>query len=363
MQILKLAEASEELVIQSACAVLAGGGLLIFPTETTYGAGVDATNTQAVEKLLRYKTRREGKPLSIAVANQEMAEQYAVLNEQARTLYQQFLPGPLTIVSFAQNDALAPGIVSEFGTIGVRIPNYPLLIKISAAYGKPITATSANGSGEKRPYSLQDIFNHISEKQKALIDCCLDAGELPHNLPSTVIDTTLSTPVTLRQGDLLSRVGTHTQQIITRSESETQKLAGKLVLKHWDTIKNTGLVIGLDGSLGAGKTIFSQGVAQFLHIPEQLHSPTYTYYEEYSFERHGVQGIMIHADFWKVDSLALFEKLEFAELVQPPCVVVIEWWSQVAKYCIPFLKTASIPYIQCTIADLGDSRSLTIYET
>ncbi len=362
MQILKLAEAPEELIIQNACAVLKSGGLLIFPTETTYGAGVDATNDQAVEKLLRYKTRREGKPLSIAVTNQQMAEQYAVLNEQARTLYQQFLPGPLTIVSYAQKDVLAPGVVSEFGTIGVRIPDYPLLLKISAAYGKPITATSANGSGEKRPYSLQNIFDHISDKQKTLIDCCIDAGELPHNLPSTVIDTTLSTPVTLRQGKLMSHADAHSQHIITRSESETQELAGKLVLKHWDTLKTTGLVIGLDGPLGAGKTIFSQGVAQFLHIPEQLHSPTYTYYEEYPFDRHGVRGTLVHADFWKVDSLAVFEKLEFATLLQPPCVIVIEWWSQVAEHCIPLLKTAGVPYLQCTIADLGNTRSLSIYE-
>lgn len=362
MEILKLAEAPEKAIIETACRVLQNGGLLIFPTETTYGAGVDATNKDAVEKLLRYKTRREGKPLSIAVTNQEMAGHYAQINEQASALYQQFLPGPLTVVSFAREGTLAPGVVSEFGTIGVRIPDYPLLLKIIAAYGKPITATSANGSGEKRPYTLQDIFDHISDAQKSLIDCCLDAGVLPHNAPSTVIDTTLSTPVTLRQGQLFKNEEATAQKIVTKTEDETKTLAGKIVLTHWDELKRTGLVIGLDGPLGAGKTVFAKGVAQFLQMPDQLHSPTYTYFEEYAFERQNVSGLLIHADFWKVDSEALFEKLEFERLLKPGTVIIVEWWSQVADYCLPILQKNSIPLVVCTITDTHPDRMIGIYE-
>lgn len=364
MQILKLAETTEDNSITQACAVLSQGGLLIFPTETTYGAGVDATQPAAVQKLLSYKSRREGKPLSIAVADAAVAEKYALVNEQARTLYKQFLPGPLTIVSYAREGTLAPGVASEFGTIGVRIPDYPFMLKLLRAYGKPITATSANASGEKRPYSLADIFAALSPKQLSLIDCCLDAGTLPERPPSTVIDTTLATPVTLRQGELLQHdAQTVATVLITTSERETKDLAGKLVLKKWDQIKQTGLLIGLNGPLGAGKTVFSKGVAEFLQIPDVLHSPTYSYYEEYPFTRHGVAGTLIHADFWKVDSRELFHKLEFEKLLKPNHVIVVEWWSQVAEFAVPLLTAASIPSLIGTFEDTNSARNITIYET
>ncbi|HEX9817471.1 MAG TPA: L-threonylcarbamoyladenylate synthase, partial [Patescibacteria group bacterium] len=256
-------------VIMQAVTVLRGGGLVIYPTETVYGVGVEATNPEAVKKLLKYKSRREGKPLSIAVSNQAMAEQYVQLNEQARALYRQFLPGPYTIISQGLG-RVTVGVESEFGTLGVRIPDYPLITELVQKLGKPITATSANASGKKRPYSLADLFDHLSAKQKSLIDLVIDVGELPKNEPSVVIDTTLSTPLTMR--------GSFTQAdrvFITHSDQETRQLAGKLMLKYWDRAQNQGLLIALNGELGAGKTVFTQGVGQFLQVAEPVSSPTY----------------------------------------------------------------------------------------
>lgn len=351
MEILRLADTPIKTIISKTIDVLASGGLVIFPTETTYGAGVDATHPQAVEKLLSYKSRREGKPLSIAVTSQEMAGKYVVLNEQAVALYKQFLPGPVTVVSKSK-DTVAPGVASEFGTVGVRIPDYPLLLEILASYSKPITATSANGSGQKRPYSITDIFENISEKQKSLIDLVLDAGTLPPNPPSTVIDTTLSTPVTLREGSItVENSSTNTHVLYSQSEAETKSIAGRLVLKHWDNVGKTGLVIGLEGPLGAGKTVFAKGVAEFLQLSEQLTSPTYTYIEEYPFTRHSTQGNFYHLDMWKVDTAAVFEKLELERILLPRNVFVIEWWSQVAAFCKPLLQEHSIPLLTIDITE------------
>lgn len=373
MKIIQLAHTPQEVVIETTCAVLTAGGLVIFPTETTYGAGVDATNQTAVDKLLTYKSRREGKPLSIAVTSQEMAEKYVVLNDQARALYEQFLPGPVTVVS-QDKGVVAQGVVSEFGTVGVRIPDYPLLLKLLTVYGKPMTATSANGSGQKRPYAIQDIFANLSEKQKNLIDLVLDAGTLPENPPSTVIDTTLSTPVTLRQGDIelqtaVGKSGTE-YELRSQSETETKSIAGRLVLKHWDTVVKRGLVIGLDGPLGAGKTVFAKGVAEFLQITDLLTSPTYTYSEEYEYTRHQTTGKLYHLDMWKVDSQAIFEKLELAASLKPGTVMVIEWWSQIAAYFQPILTDQSVPVVtvllneQATpLADTTAPRLLQIRET
>src|SRR3989304_1221808 len=100
--------------IDRAVKVLKTGGLVIYPTETCYGAGVDATNQKSVAKVLKYKTRREGKPLSIAVTDQKMASRYVKLNATAKNLYKQFLPGPLTVVS-AGKHRVASGVESETG--------------------------------------------------------------------------------------------------------------------------------------------------------------------------------------------------------------------------------------------------------
>ena len=354
MQTLDLKNTPAEVVIAKTCEVLAAGGLVIFPTETTYGAGVDATNPAAVEKLLSYKSRREGKPLSIAVTSLAMAEKYVHINDQARTLYAQFLPGPVTVVS-KDAGVVAPGVASEFGTVGVRIPDYPMLLSLLKTYGKPMTATSANGSGQKRPYAIQDIFDNISDKQKSLIDLVLDAGTLPTNPPSTVIDTTLSAPVTLREGavELESAAGQtgSRYELTSASEAETKEIAGRLVLKHWDAVGKTGLVIGLDGPLGAGKTVFAKGVAEFLQITTHLTSPTYTYIEEYTFTRHQTTGKLYHLDMWKVDSAEMFEKLELASLLKPGTVLVIEWWSQVAPYFSAQLEAAAVPLVTASVTE------------
>lgn len=379
MQILKLDAAGIPAISANECvtqavAVLRAGGLILFPTETVYGAGVDATNPEAVAKLLAYKSKREGKPLSIAVTDIEMAQKYVELNESAKKMYARFLPGPVTVVSKArQNSALVPGVISEFGTVGVRIPAYDLIHDIVKALGKPMTATSANASGKKRPHSIADVFEGLSGKQKGLIDLVIDAGILPPNEPSTVIDTTLSTPITLRSGAIDAAgekeraAGEETTTLTTNSESETKMLAGKLLLKYWNTIRSTGLVIGLDGSLGTGKTIFAKGVADFLGIKETITSPTYSYIQEYEYERHGVTGTFFHLDVWKIDTAEQAKLLEIPSLIKPNSVVVIEWWEQIKQFeKFEGSQLNQKNLLQIKISDLGEqnqtNRTITITE-
>ncbi len=337
-------------VVQETIKVLAQGGLVIFPTETTYGAGVDALNPDAVQQLLQYKSRREGKPLSIAVNSLEMAEKYVEVNESAKRVYERFLPGPVTVVSRSKN-VVAPGVASEFGTLGIRIPAYTLILELIEKYEKPITATSANASDAKRPYTVEDIFDGLSEKQKSFIDLILDAGELPHNPPSTVIDTTLSTPVVFRQGEV--EIGQPTSVVTVQSTSadETKSIAGRLLLKHWNAVKKTGVIIGLNGSLGMGKTIFAKGIAEFLKISAQITSPTYTYMEEYDFERHGVQGKLFHLDVWRIESPEEMERLGFSDLLQPNQVIVIEWAQQIGQYLKEIQEKKNLPYIEVNFTE------------
>lgn len=388
MQIISLKNTAIDQIIAKASQVLAQGGLVIYPTETVYGAGVDATNQQAVDKLLSYKSRREGKPLSVAVTNLAMASKLVEVNSQAKHIYQKFLPGPITVVSAVKNNSqLAKGVASEFNTLGIRMPAYPLIEQLVAHYQKPITATSANASGKKRPYTIDDVLNSLSNKQKSLIDLIIDAGRLPPNQPSTVIDTTLSTPITLRQGDWVhglagelaedSRVSEKMNesidmnlaktkqmnnkqtdakvasafkhlklignyQLLSQNEGETQDIAGKLVLKYWDNLKKTGLLIGLNGQLGVGKTIFAKGVAKFLQINSLLRSPTYNYWFDYDYVRHQTAGKLVHADVWKVDSKETLIEIDLLAQLLANNILVIEWFSQIAPFIRQTIKTPLI---------------------
>ena len=112
----------------------------------------------------------------------------------------------------------------------------------------------------------------------------------------------------------------------------TKKIAGILMLKHWDQIKQKGLIVGLDGPLGAGKTIFAKGVGKFLQISDIITSPTYSYIEEYDYQRHDISGKLYHIDLWKIETEEELKRLEIEKLIAPKNVVVIEWWDQGRKY-------------------------------
>lgn len=356
MQIIKVNQNNQTAIVSQAAKAFAAGGLVIYPTETTYGAGVLATDQRAVDKLLMYKSRREGKPLSIAVTDQKMAQSYVKLNQQAKTLYQQFLPGPVTVVSVGKHQ-VATGVESEFGTLGIRIPDYPLVLEIIKNLGQPITATSANASGKKRPYTIADLLKNLSAKQKNLIDLIIDAGTLPKNPPSIVIDTTLSAPVVVRNNQLWQKkiFGERKDQKLTKLNSkntdETKAIAGRVGGQQWDNLKKHGLVIGLTGKLGVGKTVFAQGLAKWLGIKERLTSPTYTYVEEYQYLKHQVGGQLYHIDVWKVETPALAAKLELESLLKPKNLLIIEWFDQIAEYFLPIIKYKKTKLVLINIID------------
>ncbi|NCN50935.1 MAG: threonylcarbamoyl-AMP synthase [Candidatus Pacebacteria bacterium] len=358
MQIIDCTNTPAKDIILQTSEVLASGGLVIFPTETTYGAGVDATNPAAVEKLLAYKSRREGKPLSIAVSNLEMAEKYLEINDQARQISAQFLPGPVTVVC-KDKGVVASGVASEFGTLGLRIPDYQLILDLVTAYGKPMTATSANASGKKRPYSISDILSNLSQAQKDKIDLILDAGELVHNPPSTVIDATLQTPITLRQG-ATKLTSSDMQTVTTHTEQETMDVAGKLILKNWNAVTQTGLIIALDGPLGIGKTVFTKGVAHFLNIQETITSPTYSYVEEYDYTRHQTTGRLFHADIWKLESAAEANRLGLEEMLEPASILIIEWFDVAREYLMNLAAKHTVPIVHIALSQEGEARTLHI---
>jgi L-threonylcarbamoyladenylate synthase len=127
---------------------LRAGGLVIYPTDTLYGMGVDPRSEAALGRLVRVKGRDEGKPIPLLLADAGCAAAWAAgVPDAAARLMERFWPGALTIVLPAAAGAL-PAITAGSGTVGLRVTAHPVARALAAAIGGAVTGTSANRSGE-----------------------------------------------------------------------------------------------------------------------------------------------------------------------------------------------------------------------
>lgn len=359
MKIIDIRFTQRQEVIEQAVKVLKNGGLVIYPTETTYGIGVDATNQAAVDKLLQYKKRREGKPLSIAVTGIEMAKEYVFVNEKAETIYKTFLPGPVTVVSVGKH-MVSHGVESELGTLGIRIPAYSLVTDIVSSLGKPITATGANASYKKRPYSMHDILDNTSEKQQNLIDLILDVGELSHNDPSTVVDTTLDEVSVLRQGDIRF---TESQVETTQNEEETIAFGKKLIHKYKNVLSYKSIIICLEGEMGAGKTQVCKGIALGLGVTHPIVSPTFTLLRNYPFEGEGKKLEFVHVDTWRLFDPQELEQLGLHDFIDNCNVIAIEWADKIVDVLKKYADEAKIVWVKLEYGEKENERKISYSDT
>jgi len=332
VKIIKTKDASVDEIVT----VLKKGGLVIYPTETVYGVGVDATNSDAIKKLNLYKKRPFGKPYSIAVSDEKMAKRYVFINETAKNLYKNFLPGPMTVISKGKG-RVAKGVESEDGTLGIRIPNYVLVVDIVKKLGSPITATSANASYKKRPYKITDILDNISANQKKLLDLIIDAGTLPPREPSTVVDTTSEDNIVLRQGDIKLK---SRNQVRTFSPEATQNIAKELWQKYEKHHKNRAIVFALKGKMGTGKTVFTKGLAKALGIKDIVTSPTYNLEQDYG------NGKLHHIDVWRLRSVAELRDLEIDKYIRQKSVIAIEWADKITDAVRPMHEDAVVLWVE-----------------
>lgn len=346
--------------ILKAVEILKNGGLVIYPTETCYGVGVMATNEDAVKKLLKYKRRPEGKAVSIAVADRAMAEQYVEINDEADKLYKEFLPGPVTVISKSKGKVVKE-LESEDGTLGIRIPAYDIAIELVKHLGVPITATSANSAGRKTPYKIQDIYDNISARQKAMIDFVIDDGELAHNPPSTVVNTTKLELQIVRRGEL--SLGKLVYTKIVKSEREMIQEGMLLIRKYKSLLEEKCLLIMFNAELGAGKTHFTKGIGRELGIKDIIKSPTYSLIKEYPYKLPSVEGNLIHFDAWRVESIDELGKLGIEEYIQKGNVIAVEWAGSTESYFAKLKSRSNLFVLQVQINYIThEERELTIYE-
>jgi len=343
MQVLNTETVSRPQLVKKAVEVLEKSGIIIFPTETCYGAGVDATNKRAVAKLLQYKGGRANKPISVAVADLEMAQKFVRINSIARHLYRNLLPGPLTVIS-ASRGQVASQLESNNKTLGIRIPDNPLTLEIIRTFNKPLTATSANTSGKKPPYCLKDLIRYTTEKRLEFIDLFLDAGRLAHRLPTTVVDTTLNAPNVIRQGEItIKAAGANT--FVSNSEKQTLRIAQNIFKKHRSLLSNSPLLFALQGELGAGKTVFAKGLGSAVNIKANINSPTYTLIKQYPYRLQQLRGTFYHIDTWRMHDGKELLKLGLASLLQPHNLIAIEWLQKVKNILQKFQPQTKIVWV------------------
>ena len=174
---------------------LKSGGILAIPTDTVYGLGADPFNASAVQRLYTLKGRPDGKPIPLVLSSVDDVYRVAQnLPDYFFHLTKRFWPGGLTIIVEAKD--LLPVLTAGGNTVGVRIPNNPLLLKILQAFGGPAAITSANLSGEPPATSVQEIGKSLASR----IDMIVDGGKTPGPIPSTVYDISVSPPIIRRHG-------------------------------------------------------------------------------------------------------------------------------------------------------------------
>ncbi|NLW21218.1 MAG: threonylcarbamoyl-AMP synthase [Clostridiales bacterium] len=193
MQTLRVPADREGII--KAVRVLAQGGLVAFPTETVYGLGANALDSQAVLSIFRAKGRPADNPLIAHVSGIAQAREYGRWGPLAQDLAQAFWPGPLTLI-VERLDSMPSQVSAGLPTLALRLPGHEAARALITACGFPLAAPSANRSGRPSPTTAQ----HVLDDLEGLIPLVLDGGPSQVGLESTVVDVTGGHPRILRPG-------------------------------------------------------------------------------------------------------------------------------------------------------------------
>jgi tRNA threonylcarbamoyl adenosine modification protein (Sua5/YciO/YrdC/YwlC family) len=186
----------EPRVVRRAAELLAGGGIIIYPTDTVYGLGCSVTDKNAIERIHLVKRQRADKPFSFVCSDLTHISEYAQVSNAAFKIMKRLIPGPYTFILPAGRMKQLPKIlVSKRKTVGIRVPDSPVTQALVRELGHPILSTSVTLDASE-PLNDPDV---IRENFNNAVDLILDGGVLLSE-PSTVLDLTGEAPVLVRKG-------------------------------------------------------------------------------------------------------------------------------------------------------------------
>jgi len=178
--------------------VIKMGGAIIYPTDTVYGIGCDATNKEAVDRLFRIKKRPLTKPMPVIARDMDMVKELAWFDTKTEKILEKIWPGPVTVVLHKKH-SLPDIVTADKLTVGIRVPDYKLIHYLMEVAGVPLVATSANISGEQPSHKIKDVLTQM-DKELPQADLVLDGGDLSGSEPSTVLDLSSDEPKIIRIG-------------------------------------------------------------------------------------------------------------------------------------------------------------------
>lgn len=190
------ADSVERAALDAAARVIRAGGVIALPTDTLYGLAADPFRIDAVDRVFAAKGRAADRALPLIAADaDQVVEWFGALPIIGARLAGRFWPGPLTLLLPAPA-SLAPAVTGGTGTAGVRVPAHAVARAVCRACATPLTATSANVSGEAASGDPGDVERTLGDR----IDLLVDAGPTPGGPPSTIVDVTGPSAVLVRAG-------------------------------------------------------------------------------------------------------------------------------------------------------------------
>jgi L-threonylcarbamoyladenylate synthase len=189
-------DAPQRDAIQEAAKWILNGGIVAVPTDTLYGLAADPFSSDAVARIFAVKGRAAERALPLIAADAaQVAAHLGPLSAMAGRMAARFWPGPLTLL-VAAPASLAHDVTGGTGKVGVRVPANDVARAICAIAGRPITATSANISGDEATADPDDVERTLGHR----IDLLIDTGLTRGGAPSTIVDVTGAEPVLIRAG-------------------------------------------------------------------------------------------------------------------------------------------------------------------
>ncbi len=287
-----------ETLIEKASQIIRNGGLVAFPTETVYGLGANALNPIAVAKIFELKERPSFDPLIVHIAS---VDDLKTLTKNADRnvirLAEKFWPGPLTIV--LPKSKLVPDIVtSGLNTVGIRMPDNEIALKLIRAANCPIAAPSANKFGNLSPVSAEHV-----RKQLPNVDCILDGGNTSVGIESTIVSIEGNVCTLLRPGVItIADIENALPNTFVFSKEKPDKLIAPGLLKsHYSPVKplyitdkhlmqipeSSGLILHVkkDQIFKAQKTIYTSQSYNHLEIAANLFSALHAMEDDESIKQ------------------------------------------------------------------------------
>ena len=169
--------------IQKCIKVLNDGGIILYPTDTLWGIGCDATNEEAVKRVYKFKQREDSKNMIVLVANDGMLEKYVKEVPELTWDIIDIAEKPTTII-YENGKNLAKNVLAENGSIAIRLIKEGFAHQLAYNFRKPIVSTSANISETPTPLSFDEVSNEIKEHVDFIVDSKFDTG---NKQPSSIL--------------------------------------------------------------------------------------------------------------------------------------------------------------------------------